>query len=50
MGQIAARQHELRPGSLDEGSERPLDVRILTGARMEIGHVQDACAHGRSRL
>ena len=50
VGEVAAGDHELRLEALDERRERPLGGRRLGRAYVQIGHVQDACNHRRSRL
>ncbi len=51
--EVAARDHERRLDARDEISERLLRDRFLVRiprAEMEIGHVEDAGVHRRSRL
>ena len=50
VGQIAAREDELGALAFDQREQRPFDRRVVLGAEMEIGDVQDARSHRRSRL
>jgi hypothetical protein len=50
MREVARRDHELRLGTLDEPCERRRHVDVLMLAHMEVGDVEDACCHGRTRL
>jgi hypothetical protein len=48
--QVARRDDELGPHTLDQGGERALDVGILARAEVQVRHVEDSRRHGRSRL
>src|SRR5689334_14936830 len=48
VGQIARRDDEIRTELCDESDERVLDLGVLACAHVEIGNVQDGCAHGRN--
>jgi hypothetical protein len=50
--EVAARDHKGRFDTADEFCERRGGVleRGIPRAEMEIGHVEDACRHRRSRL
>jgi hypothetical protein len=50
MSEVAARHEQLRADVLDELRQRTLDLGILTCTHVEIGNVEDACAHARMRL
>jgi precorrin-4 methylase len=50
VGEVAARDHELRRGALDETGEGALENRIVTRTEMKVGDMQDARNHRRSRL
>ena len=46
MGEVAARDHELRLRLLDEAAERVDRLRSVVAAEVEVGDVQDTCRHG----
>src|SRR5260221_729450 len=48
--QVATCDHDLRADPLDQRSEAPLQDRVVPRAEMEVGDVQDASSHRRSRL
>jgi len=50
VAEIAGRDDELGLHALDERGHGRLDVRVLASAGVEIGNVEDACAHERMRL
>ena len=50
VGEVAARDHELRLEPLDERSRAPIPQSTAFGADVQIRDVQDACKHRRSRL
>jgi hypothetical protein len=49
VGEVAARDDQLRPDAVDERPERALDLRVLPRAEVEIRHVQDAGDGGQLR-
>ena len=50
MGQVAARDDELRLGPLDQPRQRLSDLRGLAGAEVEVGDVENARNHRDFRL
>jgi hypothetical protein len=50
VAEIAGCDDELGLHALDERGHGRLDVRVLAYTGMEIGNVEDACAHERMRL
>ena len=50
VGEVAARDDQLRAGSLDQGGERRDDLGRLVGADVEVGEMEDARRQGRWRL
>ena len=50
MAQVTARDHELRREPLDQHRRAALDRVVVTRAVMQVGQVQNARNHGRSRL
>jgi len=48
--QIARRDDQFGAGPLDQLGQCRLDLRVLAGARVKIGDMQDVYAHGRMRL
>jgi hypothetical protein len=50
VGQVAARDDELRPHVDEQRCYRLLDRGILARAEMQVGDVENAGGHGRSRL
>ncbi len=50
MREITRRDDELRLDPLDEPRETRLDFRLLVRADVEIGNVEEACGHSRTRL
>ncbi len=50
VAEIAGCDHELGLHPLDQRGHGRLDVRVLAYTGVEIGNVEDACAHERMRL
>ena len=50
VAQVAARDDELGLESLHQRRRSALDGRVVTGAVVQVGQVQNACKHGRGRL
>ena len=50
VAEIAACDHELRSEALDQNGCAVLDRIVVACAEMQVGEVQNACKHGRSRL
>jgi hypothetical protein len=50
MGEIARRDDELRLVPLDEPRKRRRHVEVLVRPDVEVGYVEEACCHGRTRL
>ena len=50
VGEIAARDHELRPRLLDQPAERFDRLRPVVPAEVQVGDVENTCRHGRMRL
>jgi len=53
VGQVAARDDELGAQIPDEAADLPFKcwiIKPISRAEVQVGHVQDACSQGRSRL
>ena len=50
VAEVTARDHELGLEALDQDGRTALDCIIVTCAEMQVGQVENACKHGRSRL
>jgi hypothetical protein len=50
MREISRRDDELRLDLLDERRDARLDVPLLVRAHVEVGNVEEACCHSRTRL
>ena len=50
MREIARCDDELRLDALDHSGERDLDLRLLVRSHVEVGNVEEACCHSRTRL
>jgi hypothetical protein len=50
VAEVAAGDNELRLESLDQDRRTVLDRVVGTCAEVQVGQVENACKHGRSRL